>query len=242
VDPVIENAALSLRLSTVAQLLGDVAAAGNDPAPAISPPAPLLPQPPLQAAELAVALQRSIADSGLFYESHLAQWALQQYPQQQLQAEPQAQWHQTSPATGSATADATTTITASQPNASALALPDHAVPLLWLQLQALITQQIAWQGEPWPGQSASIRIADESPSPHEGVEKTWHTRIDLILPVLGAVNATIGLTGQRLDLMLQSATGESAERLRTAAQSLVVALNARAFDIATVRIEHGDAS
>ncbi len=236
-----ENAALALRLSTVARLLGDAAAAGHGTAPAISPSAPLLPQPPPTAAELALALQRSIMDSGLFYESHLAQWTLQQYPQQQLQSEPQAQWHGLPAAVGTA-ADPVAAAGAQQSNAAMQPLPDHAASLLRLQLQTLVAQQIAWHGEPWPGQPASIHIADDSPAAHTGIEKTWRTRLELTLPLLGTVNASIALTGQHLDVALRSDTGESAERLRATVESLAAALDARAFDVAAIRVEHGDAS
>lgn len=236
-----ENAALSLRLSAVARLLVDAAAAGHGTAPAISPSAPLLPQPPPAAAELALALQRSIMDSGLFYESHLAQWTLQQYPQQQLQSEPQAQWHGL-PAAVSTAVDPGTTASVQQPNTTMQPLPDHAASLLRLQLQTLVAQQIGWHGELWPGQPASIHIANDSPAAHAGIEKTWRMRLELTLPLLGTVNATIALTGQHLDVALRSDTGESAERLRATAPSLATALDARAFDVAAIRIEHGDAS
>lgn len=243
VDPAAsENAALSLRLSAVARLLGDAAAAGQGAAPAISPSAPLLPQPPPVATELALALQRSIADSGLFYESHLAQWTLQQYPQQQLQSEPQAQWHGILAAADAAATGPGTPASAQQSNAMMPLLPDHAASLLRLQLQTLVAQQIVWQGEPWPGQAASIHITDDSPAAHTDIQKTWRTRLELTLPLLGTVNATIALTGQHLDVMLQSDSGESAARLRATAQSLATALDARAFDVAAIRIEHGDAS
>lgn len=236
-----ENAALSLRLSAVARLLGDAAVAGQGAAPTISPSAPLLPHPPPVAAELALALQRSIADSGLFYESHLAQWTLQQYPQQQLQSEPQAQWHGILAAADAAATGPGTAASAQQSNAVMPPLPDQAASLLRLQLQTLVAQQIVWQGEPWPGQAASIHIADDSTAAHTGIQKTWRTRLELTLPLLGTVNATIALTGQHLDVALRSDSGDSAERLRATAQSLAAALDARAFDVAAIRIEHGDA-
>ncbi|HET7675682.1 MAG TPA: flagellar hook-length control protein FliK, partial [Gammaproteobacteria bacterium] len=237
-----ENTALLLRLSAVARLLGDAVAAGRGATPAIRPSAPLLSQPPPVAAELAPALQRSIADSGLFYESHLAQWTLQQYPQQQLQSEPQAQWHGILTAADAAATGSGMAASAQQSNAIMPPLPDHAASLLRLQLQTLVAQQIVWQGEPWPGQEASIHIADDSPAAHTGVQKTWRTRLELTLPVLGTVNASVALTGQHLDVTLRSDSGESAERLRATAQSLATALDARAFDVAAIRIEHGDTS
>jgi hypothetical protein len=40
---------------------------------------------------LAAALEQTVADTGLFYESHLAQWLVGEYPTEALLAEPQAQ-------------------------------------------------------------------------------------------------------------------------------------------------------
>jgi hypothetical protein len=56
---------------------------------------PLLPAPPATAAaaaaELAPALQKAVTQSGLFYESHQAQWSMGKMPLEQLLQEPQAQ-------------------------------------------------------------------------------------------------------------------------------------------------------
>jgi hypothetical protein len=55
---------------------------------------PLLPAPPgpgTGAAQIAPELVRAVTTSGVFYESHQAQWAAGQLPLEQLQQEPQAQ-------------------------------------------------------------------------------------------------------------------------------------------------------
>jgi hypothetical protein len=51
---------------------------------------PLLPSPSGNAAQLAAALQDGADASGLFYESHLAQWAAGSRPLSSIQREPQA--------------------------------------------------------------------------------------------------------------------------------------------------------
>jgi len=59
------------------------------PAAPLNRGAPLLPQPPASGAELAPALSRAVRQSGLFYESHQAQWIGGRMPVTQLLAEPQ---------------------------------------------------------------------------------------------------------------------------------------------------------
>jgi len=59
------------------------------PAAPLNRGAPLLPQPPASGAELAPALGRAVRQSGLFYESHQAQWIGGRLPVAQLLAEPQ---------------------------------------------------------------------------------------------------------------------------------------------------------
>lgn len=52
---------------------------------------PLLPQPPARATDLVPALQKAITQSGLFYESHQAQWVAGKLAVAQLLQEPQGQ-------------------------------------------------------------------------------------------------------------------------------------------------------
>ena len=52
---------------------------------------PLLAQPPASATDLAPTLAKAVSQSGLFYESHQAQWLAGQRPLASLRAEPQGQ-------------------------------------------------------------------------------------------------------------------------------------------------------
>lgn len=90
------TASVRAQLSPTGELLRQVL---TKPAPERLPlsanatqPTPLLPAAPQSEAEvqqLATALQGSLQRSGLFYESHLAQWAQGRYPLEALRAEPQ---------------------------------------------------------------------------------------------------------------------------------------------------------
>jgi len=80
-------------LSAAARLITSLMPAqGEAPTPApLGRGEPLLPQPPASPAELANQLGKAVAQSGLFYESHQAQWVAGRLPLQQLLQEPQGQ-------------------------------------------------------------------------------------------------------------------------------------------------------
>jgi hypothetical protein len=80
-------------LSRAGQLIGGLLPAEGE---AVAPAAlnrgqPLLAQAPLTGGQLVPALETAVKQSGLFYESHQAQWVTGRLPLQQLLQEPQAQ-------------------------------------------------------------------------------------------------------------------------------------------------------
>jgi len=228
------------------------------PSGALSSLAPLLPSGPqveLPARQLATALQTVVAHSGLFYESHLAAWTRGQRTFAELQSEPQAQWRARTdasalPANGrnpeqvdlsrgagsfarEATPDATRAAASNDSvHARAYVLPHEARPMLRQQLEVLEARQIAWQGQVWPGQRASLTIAEEraEDSPPDGEtarQPTWRTTLDLVLVQLGGIHAELAVCGDTLRIsicapepdsvrLLQSRLPALDERLRTA--------------------------
>lgn len=139
-------------------------------------------------AQLVTQLQQAIQDSGLFYESHQAQWVAGARTTAQLMAEPQNQLPpaaqmaatarpgQAGPAlpdaaqpqalTQNPTAAQTVTspALAAQTGSSAVAAgqnlpaPPHLQALVQQQLQALETGHLLWQGQFFPGQNMQWEI------------------------------------------------------------------------------------
>ncbi len=101
-------------LSRAGQLIGGLLPAEGE---AVAPAAlnrgqPLLAQAPLTGGQLVPALETAVKQSGLFYESHQAQWVTGRLPLQQLLQEPQAQHSNLAvllAANGSAAASTSTT-------------------------------------------------------------------------------------------------------------------------------------
>lgn len=79
------------RLSPAGQLISDLLPAdGQRASPAaLGRGEALVAQPPLRGADLVPGLAKAIAQSGLFYEAHQAQWIAGQLPMHQLLEEPQ---------------------------------------------------------------------------------------------------------------------------------------------------------
>jgi Flagellar hook-length control protein FliK len=186
---------------------------------------------------LARALQSQLAQSGLFYESHLAQWALQNYSVADLAHEPQAAMVADA---SDAMPDAMALSTSARPDvATANAFQDAAaLPLVRHQLDTLERRQVAWEGQVWPGQSARIQITEEGASAAQDVA-AWRTRLALDLPNLGPVEATLSLRGNTLRLQLNVAATESMSALRATHGDLADALGQRALSLIEFAVEHG---
>jgi len=225
----------SLELSPAAQQLHSALSSA-----AAKPALPIRAVEPLAAnaadpAALAHALQNSIRQSGVFYESHLAEWSAQRYPEAELRREPQAQWG-TTPSEAESTPPA---VTADDRATGAVVSTSRAqgdADLLRTQLQALECRQVCWQGDLWPGQSASLTIGeDEDITPEDDRAPTWRTRLSLNLPELGRVDADLRLSGTVLTLALQ-ASEAATRRLAVACDELKSALEVHAHVAVSIGI------
>jgi hypothetical protein len=178
---------------------------------------------------LALQLKDAVEFSGVFYESHLAQWADDLRPRALLAHEPQARWPV---AADIAQAPAT-------PNGTQA---DHATPVLRQQLEVLDTGRFLWRGELWPGQSGSLVIEEDPqpPSRHAGEPPRaprWRVRLALEFRELGTIEAGLTLTGDALDVGLRCEAPGMAERLRAATPTLRSAIAERALDLTHVTID-----
>jgi len=145
------------------------------------------------AATLVRALGQTVATSGMFYESHLADLAFGKRSPEQLAAEPQARL---APGKNDALAHGAIPSTA-LPN------PDAAL-LVRQQLEVLAYQMFCWQGEAWPGTTMDweIRRHDDQDAASDGSAQTWTTRLKLTLPHLGEVQIRLSLAGTILSMHL----------------------------------------
>jgi hypothetical protein len=223
----------SASISPAGKLLGDVIAAAakadaQDGAAAVAR-TPLLAAPSGDAGQLASALQHGLERSGLFYESHLAEWARGARTLGDLALEPQAR------------------------------LPDPARPApLDPNTAQLINQQLgvqeqgraAWQGPLWPGQELhwEVERKDDDQSGGAGQQDAasagpaWQSRLRLRFAGLGEVNAQVVLSGQQLHIRLDTLAPDACARMQAQQARLAAALEAAGTPLATLAIHGARAS
>ncbi len=239
------------QLSQTARLLSELVQRlpqRNTP-PTLTPPAPLLDQPTAQPAEMALALRTALTRSGLFYESHLANWAvgldtldgLMQEPQNRLAAAETAR-AAASPASALALVESTAASESRPLN------PMHA--LLSQQLQVLESPQFVWRGELWPGQLLEWLVRKETDTGHEPaaampadeVEAVWQSRLRVNLPQLGEVTLHIRLDArQGFDIRVEAQQAGAESMLRAHRGELLEQLAAAGCTLQTLTVQHADA-
>jgi len=172
------------------------------------------------ASKLAQQLRQALDGSGVFYEAHLRQWANGERSLEQVRSEPQNQGASNAPST-------------SQNLSSAQWLP--------VQLDTLEQQRFAWDGEVWPGQKMQWEVVQQDNAQHSNQVAapsvdTWQTVLQLDLPRLGLIKASIRLQGDHAQLQVQAQAPDAATQLKAQGQVLSDALAASgtALDALTV--------
>jgi hypothetical protein len=283
---------------------------------------PVVPSPSATTAQVASALKETLTFSGLFYESHVEQWASGDRPLADLLREPQAKnsnplllaaaLHanpaadrplptavptaappgtpdtlyandgeaapvaasaresvngsqrktEATPATASAVgnrppedaADAITSKATESHDAStaigsqaggaaprAETLNSESVRMISLQLGTLEQQRVVWQGELWPGQPMEWEVTKDAPnSKVPAAERSWQSVVRFELPTLGAVAASIRLTGGRLQVQVRAAEEDTASLLRTHGNELASALDAAGSPLDQLTVKRDD--
>ncbi len=192
------DAADAPQLSQTARMLSEVMQRIPERTPpTLTPPAPHHDRPSVLPPELALALRTTLVRSGLFYESHLANWVAGQDTLEGLLQEPQNR----SPAheAGRAPAHAG----AAESAAAKTANPLHT--LMTQQLQVLESPQFVWKGELWPGQPLEWTLSrtedgapgDASQASANGEDGSWESTLRITLPQLGSLTLHIRLDAQQ---------------------------------------------
>jgi hypothetical protein len=167
---------------------------------------PLLAEPPANAATLAIALGNALAESGIFYESHQAQWIAGARSFALLSHEPQALLPPSTEAAGFTvhSSSGNTNVAAGSPE-----LPVHrdALAIVRQQLETLDTGHVMWQGRVWDDQVLEWHITEH--------KQQWQTHIELALPRLGGVSATLLIEKQSATIIIHAASPDTASLLAT---------------------------
>ena len=213
---------------------------------------PLLSGAPGKTLELAQILHGALTKSGLFYESHQAQWVSGQRPLTDLLHEPQGRL---SPAVANLAAQnvkpaeqqQSSTLLLNQGDAlsakplAAGAQPAHpdTVPIVRQQLEALDTRQVAWQGQVWPGQAMDWKIEERTAREQEGGEiaqPEWQTSLHLVLPQLGEINARLILHPQGMRIQLGAAESATVKLMGEQKAALQQGMETSGLRLAEIKV------
>ena len=224
---------------------------------------PIASEPPKLARDLLPLLRQAIVESGMFYESHQAEWVEGRYSKEQLLHEPQARLglqaaseQVVSPTAGagggneisgadsaqarSKAADAGGSPLPAAPAAqSGQPVAAQAETIVQQQLEAFATQNYSWQGQIWPGQQLAWEIENRGERPPDGESgdgEKWQTRLRLTLPNLGAVDARLYLQGTRITLAMIAANSETRALLHSDAAALRSQFAEAGLDLASLGV------
>jgi hypothetical protein len=252
----------------IGNLMGNVEEGGAKAAPApLNGNLPLAKSAP-DAAQLAPILKEALGKSGVFYEAHQARWVAGQLPTEALRQEPQGKMAPTLPPpppptaqtqaaaalevrSGETPAPAALTATrAEQPAQPATqqqgpVIPRELTPIVQQQLDALATQNYAWQGQVWPGQKLWWEISEDGEQhggPDDEGGQRWQTRLKLDLPALGGIEATLRLQpGGRVEIQMNADSVSSEARLRDNGEALVKRFAAAGLELTQLLVQHEQA-
>jgi len=184
---------------------------------------PLLDAAPTDSRAVANVLRSALADSGMFYEAHQAQWVADERPLAALMREPQSRLEPLPPADALPANQPATEL----PQLKELPVHRDALTAVRQQLETLETRQMIWQGSLWPGQTIEWTVGEEpaaSRSPG-GEEREWRSRVQMTLPRLGGIDATLVVSASGVRVNLRADNADSAALLNNQRRALGAALD-----------------
>ena len=178
-------------------------------------------QAPKHPERIAQDLSAALTNSGLFYESHLADLVEGHHSLSAVMQEPQNQ------------------------------KPLVALGLLPQQLSILENQQLSWQGQVWTGQMMEwdirLRNQDQSPSgrhqqPSSGDEPaaSVDSQITLHLPKLGKVSAQLSILSGRMHIKILAEEATTISKLKAQSKNLLDAMQRNGQVLETFSVTRDD--
>lgn len=231
----------NVELSKGGALLNQILAKTSDGKPAILQQAlPLFMAKP-DTAQLAGQLAGRLAESGLFYESHQAEWVSGHRPLQSLLREPQANLslsqsqnglnqenvsNKASDVASQQLAEKGVKLSQNQELIQQTLLkkaddipPEQAMRQLVRQQVDLLEQRpLIWQGNAWPGQplkwELELQNEQESTAELSAEQRQWQTKLDLNLPKLGELGVVATMVQGQFSLRFNAVDEKTVDLLK----------------------------
>jgi hypothetical protein len=211
---------LLMRILAIASGTADTSNAGTIKHPLLNV---AVTDPTAMASALASSLRNAVEFSGLFYESHLAQWVVDARQEECVLREPQA---------------------ALSPEETSFE-GERIAQLVHAQLDVLENRQIHWQGQAWPGTPFSLRIDGQdthfegNTSEEESASAAWCSHLSLELATLGTVEVRLRLRENNVQFSLQTLDSEVAALLKSHRQLLSNAMHACGLQLDQMQVAAG---
>jgi len=207
-------------------------------AQSLTSPTPILTGSSINSTELPGLLQKAIVQSGLFYESHQAQWINGENTLESLHQEPQGKLMLVTADLLAAKVAVSSALTPEMP------VHTQTIPLVQQQLTTLETGHLFWRGEIWQGQPMEWDIY-ENPQDKEKENESdqaaqWRTQLRLSMPQLGDITATIAINAQGINIKLNTSQPETANLLKNNQLPLAMDMQSAGLNLQAVEVQHDD--
>lgn len=200
--------------------------------------------PLTRAQDILPRLKEAIVRSGMFYESHQAEWVegrlarteLLREPQGRLSAYPESPAERALPPSSSLPAES-----APLAQTAGSVVATQIQNIVHQQLEALANQTFVWQGLLWPGQEMRLEIEEDGRNHQDeegNAEQGWHTRLKLSFPRLGAINAKLRLHDRQVSLTLCLDQERSLDIMRAETETLRQSLKEAGLILASLAFYH----
>lgn len=193
--------------------------------------------------KLTQKLHDTISRSGLFYESHVTEWARGERPLADLMREPQMQHMQQLQRLAQQSGEALARLGPGGPDLTPAQMVNQ-------QLHTQEQGRVQWNGEAWPGQQMQWEIKREGHDGGEGgrqpgdqaesQEQVWRSGVRFRLPMLGKIAATVTMIGEQVHVQLHTDSDESAGALRAYAGQFESAMAAAGAQLSSLAIAQDD--
>lgn len=191
--------------------------------------APLVGAGAPEPAQLAKTLRDTINESGLFYESHVADWIKGERSLPELLREPQMQRMMEE---------------AAAPPRPANAGPDlGAAQLVNQQLHTQEQARVQWTGQAWPGQQMQWDIRREQRQGRDGKdadggepEAVWRSGVRFRFPLLGQISAAVTIVDDQVHVQVLADSDDTVATLRAYAGELETAMAAAGAPLSSLAI------
>lgn len=178
-------------------------------------------------------IRHAVQNSGLFYESHLAQWVRGSRSLADVMQEPQNQLN----------------VSETLPK---LEQALQTVPTLGQQLAVLERQQLHWQGEIWPGQYMQMQIGllhrEALHQRPEGSGRDGHefpaesamvqALLALDMPHLGSIKVRLAYVEGKLQISMHATENASLQHMRSAGHGLSANLKQAGQQLQSLQFNH----